>query len=111
MKEAVIKRAGEKLSVSLACEIDHHTARIIREAVDKEISAGAFKEVVLDFSGVSFMDSSGLGLILGRAEKAAGALLVVTGLSYTLLRVVRMSGIEKHKSISIREPNKQALRR
>ena len=105
MKEAIIKRQGREISVSLLCEIDHHTAKIVREAVDAEISRGETERLVLDFSGVSFMDSSGIGLILGRAERAAeaGAELTVTGLSHTLLRLVRMSGIEKHGNIKILE--------
>ena len=106
MKEAIIKKEGGDITVSLLCEIDHHSAKTVREAIDREIAAGGFSRLILDFSGVSFMDSSGIGLILGRAERAAeaGASVAVEGASRTILRLLRMSGIEKHKSIKILEP-------
>ena len=103
MKEATIKREGDALGVYLTCEIDHHTAKIIREAVDTEFLSSKIKTLIFDFSGVTFMDSSGIGLILGRADKAEsiGACLIIRGLSPTLRKLVRMSGIEKLKSIKV----------
>ena len=103
MKEAVILERGDALCVSLGCEIDHHSARIIREGVDSALAEKKPKEVILDFSDVSFMDSSGIGLIIGRAAKAEeiGAALTVKGLSQPLLRLVRMSGVTKLKGLKI----------
>ncbi len=103
MKEATISRTGDRLAVHLFGEIDHHAAKKIREAVDPELFLPGVKILVLDFSGVIFMDSSGIGLILGRVDKAEplGIKLVIQGLSGTNRRLIRMSGLEKLKSVSV----------
>ena len=103
MKEAEIRKEGEKLFVRLCCEIDHHTAKIIREAVDERLIALAPRELVFDFSGVGFMDSSGIGLVLGRVEKAerVDACVKIIGLSPHLRKLVRISGIEKLDRITV----------
>lgn len=104
MKEAEIIESGGVLRVRLLCEIDHHTAKIIREAVDERLLALEPRELVFDFSGVSFMDSSGIGLVLGRVQKAecVDACVKITGLSPTLRKLVRISGIEKLERITVK---------
>ena len=57
---------GNTLTIYLKGEIDHHTAREIREAADSLIQLNKPSVLRLDFSGVTFMDSSGIGLIMGR---------------------------------------------
>ena len=92
------------LYVTLCGEIDHHSAKRIRERVDRELDLARPHELVLDFSGVGFMDSSGIGLIMGRAVKAEaiGATVVVQGLSAAQKRIVRMSGIERLECVNIK---------
>ena len=104
MKEAEIIESGGVLEVRLLCEIDHHTAKTIREEVDARLLAVRPRVVVLDFSGVGFMDSSGIGLVLGRVEKAerVDACIKIVGLSPTLRKLVRMSGIEKLERITVK---------
>lgn len=106
MKEDLIlsERAGV-LSAAIMCDIDHHTAKPIREQIDRMLFERKPKVLVLDFSAVGFMDSSGLGLIIGRSEKAyaVGAEIWVEGLSAPLMKLVRLSGIEKIKNISLRK--------
>ena len=104
MKECEITRDGERLVARIKGEIDHHSAKGIREKIDGELSGGRVRILELDFSSVSFMDSSGIGLILGRASKAegVGACVEVTGLSGALRRIVRMSGVEKIPSIFVK---------
>ena len=103
MKEVKITDKGESLVAALTCEIDHHTAKIIREEIDKRLENSHACVLVLDFSGVGFMDSSGIGLILGRVSRAEelGKRVHLCGLSPTLSRLVRMSGIERLKSITV----------
>ena len=57
-----------RLKCSVSGEIDHHSAKRIREEVDRRIKEYTPTEVVMDLSGVTFMDSSGLGLVLGRSN-------------------------------------------
>lgn len=103
MKEAVINSESGLIEVTLDCEIDHHAAKKIRESVDSALVYHRPRELVLDFSCVSFMDSSGIGLIIGRAEKAAdvGATVSIKGLNGNLRKLVRMSGITKLKGLKI----------
>ena len=104
MKEEVVFLVrGEALVAVLQCEIDHHTAKRIRELIDREFFRVKPQCLMLDFSGVGFMDSSGVGLILGRVEAATrnGAVVRLSGLSDSLMKLVRLSGIERIKSLSI----------
>lgn len=103
MKECEITKSGKRLIARITCEIDHHTAKTVREAVDSTLMAG-FSVLELDFSGVSFMDSSGIGLIIGRAAKAEdiGASLEVSGLSPRLRRLVCMSGVERLSNVYVK---------
>lgn len=91
------------LTASLKCEIDHHTARRMREKIDGELFLCKPNVLILDFSAVRFMDSSGIGLILGRTERAVavGATVRLTGLSDTLYKLIRLSGLERVKNLSV----------
>lgn len=96
------KRDGT-LVACLGCEIDHHTARHLRGRIDTELFLHRPKTLVLDFSGVRFMDSSGIALILGRVETAAavGAVVTLRGLSPTLYKLVRLAGVERVKNLTV----------
>ena len=54
------------LVLEITEEIDHHTSETIRRVADNEITRYMPRKVVIDFNNVSFMDSSGIGMILGR---------------------------------------------
>ena len=94
---------GGTLKAKLLTEIDHHAARPVREEIDAMLFRCRPDVLELDFSGVRFMDSSGIALIIGRAELASSLCCEVrlTGLSGTLLRLIRLSGIEKLTNITI----------
>ena len=98
-----ITESGKSLTAELICELDHHAARRVRERIDEAVFAKRPELLILDFSAVHFMDSSGIGLIIGRVEaaKAVGAVVRVTGLSPTLRRLVRLSGLEKIRELTI----------
>lgn len=102
-REVCFTKKDDALVAMLDAEIDHHTARTIRESIDNELFKEKPSLLVLDFSGVSFMDSSGVGLILGRAElcREIGCRVRLSGLSRTLMKIVRLSGIEKIDNIFI----------
>jgi stage II sporulation protein AA (anti-sigma F factor antagonist) len=101
--EVKITESGSDLIAALTCELDHHTSRRVREIIDKQVFATRPEMLVLDFSAVHFMDSSGIALIIGRVEvaRAVGATVRVTGLSPTLRRLVRLSGLEKIRELVI----------
>ena len=104
MESGVNFNIGQRtLTACLSQEIDHHTARRIRERIDSELFLRKPDILVLDFSEVSFMDSSGLGLILGRCSVAEGigASVRVSGASDQLLRLIRLCGLERIKNLSV----------
>lgn len=103
MQDVIFSENGGIITATVACEIDHHTAKGVREKIDKNLFCSKPSLLVLDFSEVRFMDSSGIGLIIGRAEVAreVGARVKVTGLSPTLMKIVRLSGIDRIENITI----------
>ena len=87
----------DSLKITLSGEIDHHSVKAVREDIDREIYRRCAKRVVLDLSKVGFMDSSGLGLVLGRYThtKEAGGILTVLDPCPNAERVLKMAGVEK----------------
>lgn len=85
------------LVVKITGELDQHMAGKIRESVDRELNRTGAINVAFDFSSVTFMDSSGIGMILGRYKiaKALGGAIIVYGAGEVVRRLIRMSGIEE----------------
>ena len=78
-------------------EIDEHTTKEIRRRADYEIERYMPKRVIFDFDSVTFMDSAGIGLIIGRYKvaKMIGAKVEVSNLTKSVKRIFEMSGILK----------------
>ena len=91
------------LTVAVAGEIDHHTAKPIREAIDRQLYRYHPSELVLSMSGVSFMDSSGLGLVLGRLAlcRHFGCPLRVVGADARMMRIFALSGMERIEGMTV----------
>ena len=91
------------LTARITRDIDHHSAKMIRERIDKELFKLKPELLLLDFSEVHFMDSSGIGLIMGRCEVAEELSMGVriVSLSPSLMKLVRLSGIEKISNLTI----------
>ena len=103
-----IKTTGEVLTVYLSGEIDHHSAKGMREEIDKAIEYGMPSLLILDFSDVTFMDSSGIGLVMGRyrqMEYQGGALQLVNT-PPQIYKVMRIAGLHKLATIE-RAPQKE----
>ena len=91
-KEVLFLRSEDTLTVILPKEIDHHAAKPIREKTDTEIFLNSPKFLVIDFSGVSFMDSSGIGLVMGRYRNLvkSGAELHITGAPPQIYKMMKL---------------------
>ena len=86
-------RRGRELRVVLSGELDHHNAAIIREEVDRELD-GSVKLLTLDMSGITFMDSSGIGVVLGRYRRMSeSGKLRIGGMSIYAEKILRMAGV------------------
>ena len=92
-----------KLTVALTGEIDHHCARSLREEIDHAILDYEPHQLRLDFEKVTFMDSSGIGLILGRCQQmqARSGHVIIQNPPPHIRRVMRLSGMERIASIEI----------
>ncbi|MBE6749429.1 MAG: STAS domain-containing protein [Ruminococcaceae bacterium] len=98
-----IKRKNEYIFAYLKGEIDHHTAPEIRETIDEALSLSETAELlILDFSEVSFMDSSGVGLVMGRYRYATtlGKKIRVDNLDDRNYKIMQMSGIPRIAEIN-----------
>lgn len=85
------------LTVALTGEIDHHCAKGYIQAIAAKIEAYTPMRCVLDFTDVSFMDSSGIAVVINalRAMTQIEGKLLLTGIGSQPLRVFRASGIDK----------------
>ena len=83
------------LTALLFGEIDHHTARDIRLTVDSDIEKHHPSRLVLDFRRVKFMDSSGIGLIMGRYRmmQLVGGKVALVNVPPHLERIITLSGV------------------
>ena len=92
------KNRNGTLTAFIKGEIDHHTVPEIRDAIDDAfVSIENINVLVLDFYDVTFMDSSGIGLVMGRYRnlQKTGAALHISGASPTIYKVMKLAGIEK----------------
>lgn len=91
------------LKVEITEEIDHHIVEKIRRKVDDEITRHMPRKTVFDFDRVSFMDSAGIGMIIGRYKmmKLIGGEMEIVNISPNVKRILEMSGI--NKIISMKE--------
>ena len=88
---------GEAVTACLDGEIDHHTAANLRSEIDKAVDEHKPTLLVLDFKNVSFMDSSGIGLVMGRFKNLQknGAKLHLVNLSDNIYKIMKLAGIER----------------
>ncbi len=93
--EVEASRKGKRAHARLSGELDHHSANDVRAKLDKLIEDPSILELVLDLSGVTFMDSSGLGVILGRYRTvtARGGRVLLSAVPVPIDRIFRMSGL------------------
>ena len=77
-----MERTGSQLVLHICEELDHHTAGQISKVVDLQIEKGNVRTLIFDFSGITFMDSSGIGMVMGRHRKMnfLGGRTFVTGI-------------------------------
>lgn len=87
----------DKLVISLLGELDHHSAEEVRVKIDDRIDRDNIKKVILDFSGVTFMDSSGIGVVIGRFKKMQNrdGKVCVADVNKTVNKVFEISGMYK----------------
>lgn len=100
-----INSSPQRLTILLGGEVDHHSAAAMRLEADAAIEAKLAQKVRLDFRDVTFMDSAGVGFVLGRYRlvNSYGGRVEVTGLDQRLYRMMRMAGLEKFVTLCRKE--------
>lgn len=90
-------RDGDRLIVRLAGELDHFCAQSVRRELDAMLSDMSIRTLILDFSALNFMDSSGIGVILGRYRllRDRGGAVAVTRMNRHISRIFHMSGMDR----------------
>ena len=94
-----------RLTVSVSGEIDHHNAAVIRYETDEAIQSSLAPCVRIDFGEVTFMDSSGIGLVMGRYKliKSLGGEIRAENLSPSAYKIMHLAGVERLGEIRQRE--------
>ncbi len=85
------------LIVRLTGELDHHTALKLKQTIEQELSKNTVLHLVINLKELSFIDSSGIGVILGRYRqfKEKGGQVVLCGLNRHTERILQMGGVLK----------------
>lgn len=86
-----------RLTIALSGEIDHHNAAVFRIESDEAIQATLAPNIRIDFGDVTFMDSSGIGFILGRYKivESYGGNIEVINLTQRIYSMMQLAGLEK----------------
>lgn len=92
-----IETVGQVVTAHLEGELDHHTAKSMREEIDSAVKLNMPTLLILDFSDITFTDSSGVGLVMGRYRELCktGAELHLTGMNDSVYKMMKLAGIEK----------------
>ncbi|MHC6180687.1 anti-sigma F factor antagonist [Clostridium sp. JNZ X4-2] len=87
----------DKLIVGIKGELDHHSAEEVRNKIDDRLDRDGLDKLIMDFSGVSFMDSSGIGVVIGRYKKLnlKNGAMCIAGATDLVKRVFELSGLFK----------------
>lgn len=89
--------SDDSLLISIEGEIDHHTAKFIREEIDKAIYFYRPQSAVMDLAAITFMDSSGLGLILGRYTQIMqlGGKFILKDPTPEITKILVLAGVDR----------------
>ena len=92
---------GEVLTAFLSGELDHHSAAEMRKEIDEAAERNMPSLLGLDFSGITFMDSSGIGLVMGRYAKISrfGGKIHIANPSPAIYKVMKIGGLSRLATI------------
>ncbi|MGL5313714.1 MAG: anti-sigma F factor antagonist [Peptostreptococcaceae bacterium] len=90
-------------------ELDHHITNEVRDGIDNILNSKPIKNIIFDFKNIRFMDSSGIGVIIGRYKKISndGGKVSVVNVNARVKKIFDLSGMDK--IISIYETSEEAI--
>ncbi len=88
---------GQVLKIKLKGDLDHHSADEVRGLIDEKIKNEKFNKLVIDFKGLDFIDSSGIGFVIGRYKviRKRNGVIEIVNASNKVRKILDMSGIGK----------------
>ena len=91
----IYEAKGSTLIIHMPRELDHHNSRNLRYETDLLMAENYVSKIIFDFSKTTFMDSSGIGILLNRYKqmKASGGSTSFYGASSQVLRILKIGGI------------------
>ncbi|MCK9443096.1 MAG: anti-sigma F factor antagonist [Tissierellaceae bacterium] len=92
-----VEKHKNNLLVQLKGELDHHNTEMVRQKIDKQYFEHRIKNIILDLRGLTFMDSSGIGLVMGRYKNIlenGGKIVMVNDNEY-VEKILKVSGLLK----------------
>ncbi len=91
------KKHGPVLEVQLSGELDHHSAAVIKAELDKALSDPGVSVLEMDFKKLRFMDSSGIGILIGRYKtmQKRGGVMRVKNVNMQIGKIMELSGLYK----------------
>ena len=97
-----IEKADGEVRAFLDGEIDHHCAPSIRNEIDLAVESSRPENLILDFGEVTFMDSSGIGLVMGRYQvmKNIGGRVSLQNTPVHIRKVMRLAGLDRFATIN-----------
>ena len=105
------KKEDKLLIFKLTEDVDQHTSEKIRRKMDNEIKRYIPRKVIFDFSNISFMDSAGIGMVLGRyklAQMLDGELEIIN-VNKSMKKIFDMSGVSRIINIIEEEKNERVI--
>ncbi len=95
--EELLVRNGAELRIMVPSEVDHYFADGLRARVDRILQTEEIRSLVFDFEKTDFMDSAGIGMLMGRYKlmKALGGSVRAVHVGERIRRILSMSGIHK----------------
>lgn len=95
--EIAARIQNDVLICALSGELDHHSAKEVKDMVETVIQNRGVKNLIFDFSGLKFMDSSGIGVVIGRYKlvSSLGGQVAIVSQNRVIDRLLKMSGIHK----------------
>ena len=105
------KKEDKLLIFKLTEDVDQHTSEKIRRKMDNEIKRYIPRKVIFDFSNISFMDSAGIGMVLGRYKlaKMLDGELEIINVNKSMKKIFDMSGVSRIINIFEEDKNEGVI--
>lgn len=97
MQSFVMQLLDRNLIVTPKNDLDHHNSSMLKEKIEREFINSNAKHIIFDLSNVNFIDSSGIGMIIGRYKQLtkSNGKVVIININEFLLPMFEISGLKK----------------